>query len=99
MHVESEMAGIGCRPNIALEIDGVTSILELVADGAGSAILSRNAVTRSINPSAFSKRAISEPQLSIELCCVVSSLRPTTLTQQATLSLIRETAQKLLESV
>ena len=99
MHVESELAGIGCRPNIALEIDGVTSILELVADGAGSAILSRNAVTRSINPSAFSKRAISEPQLSIELCCVVSSLRPTTLTQQATLNLIRETAQKLLESV
>jgi LysR family nitrogen assimilation transcriptional regulator len=99
MHVESEMAGIGCQPNIALEIDGVTSILELVADGAGSAILSRNAVTRSINPSAFSKRAISEPQLSIELCSVVSSLRPTTLTQQATLSLIRETAQKLLESV
>ena len=99
MHVESEMAGIGCRPNIALEIDGVTSILELVADGAGSAILSRNAVTRSINPSAFSKRAISEPQLSIELSIVVSSLRPTTLTQQATLSLIRETAQKLLESV
>jgi LysR family nitrogen assimilation transcriptional regulator len=99
MHVESEMAGIGCRPNIAFEIDGVTSILELVADGAGSAILSRNAVTRSINPSAFSKRAISEPQLSIELSSVVSSLRPTTLTQQATLSLIRETAQKLLESV
>ena len=99
MHVESEMAGIGYRPNIALEIDGVTSILELVADGAGSAILSRNAVTRSINPSAFSKRAISEPQLSIELCSVVSSLRPTTLTQQATLSLIKETAQKLLESV
>jgi LysR family nitrogen assimilation transcriptional regulator len=99
MHVESEMAGIGCRPRIALEIDGVTSILELVADGAGYAILSRNAVTRSINPSAFSTRPISEPKLSIQLCSVVSSLRPSTLTQQATLSLIRETAQRLLESV
>ena len=99
MHVESEMAGIGCRPRIALEIDGVTSILELVADGAGYAILSRNAVTRSINPSAFSTRPISEPKLSIQLCSVVSSLRPSTLTQQATLSLIRETAQRLLQSV
>lgn len=99
MHVESEMAGIGSRPQIALEIDGVTSILELVADGAGYAILSRNAVSRSINPSAFSTRPISSPQLSIQLCSVVSSLRPTTLTQQATLSLIRETAQSLLESV
>jgi LysR family transcriptional regulator, nitrogen assimilation regulatory protein len=96
MHVESEMAGIGSRPKIALEIDGVTSILELVADGAGSAILSRNAVTRSINPSAFSTRPISEPRMSIQLCSVVSSLRPSTLTQQATLSLIREIAQKLL---
>ena len=96
MHVESEMAGIGSLPKIALEIDGVTSILELVADGAGSAILSRNAVTRSINPSAFSTRPISEPRMSIQLCSVVSSLRPSTLTQQATLSLIREIAQKLL---
>lgn len=96
MHVESEMAGIGSRPKIALEIDGVTSILELVADGAGSAILSRNAVTRSINPSAFSTRPISEPRMSIQLSSVVSSLRPSTLTQQATLSLIREIAQKLL---
>lgn len=96
MHVESEMAGIGSRPKIALEIDGVTSILELVADGAGSAILSRNAVTRSINPSAFSTRPISEPRMSIQLCSVVSSLRPSTLTQQATLSLIREIAEKLL---
>ena len=98
MHVESEMAGLGMRPHIALEIDGVTAILDLVADGAGCAILSRNAVTRSINPSAFSTRPISHPQLSIELSCVVSSQRPSTLTQQATLSLIRETALRLLES-
>ncbi len=99
MHVESEMAALGMRPQIALEIDGVTAILDLVADGAGCAILSRNAVTRSVNPSAFSTRPISHPQLSIELSCVISSQRPSTLTQQATLSLIRETALRLLESV
>jgi LysR family nitrogen assimilation transcriptional regulator len=99
MHVESEMAALGTSPQIALEIDGVTAILDLVADGAGCAILSRNAVTRSINPSAFSTRPISHPQLSIELSCVTSSQRPSTLTQQATLVLIRETALRLLESV
>lgn len=98
MHVESEMAEQGCRPQIALEIDGVTAILELVADGAGSAILSRNAVTRSIMPSAFVTRPISEPQLSIQLSTAVSSQRPSTMTQQATLNLIREKAQQLLES-
>jgi LysR family nitrogen assimilation transcriptional regulator len=95
MHVESEMAGLGCRPQIALEIDGVTAILELVADRAGAAILSRYAVTKSIKPSAFIMRPISDPPLSIQLCSVVSSLRPSTLTQQATLHLIRETTQQL----
>jgi LysR family nitrogen assimilation transcriptional regulator len=99
MHVESAMADVGCRPHIALEIDGVTAILELVADGAGSAILSRNAVTRSIKPSAFVTRPISEPRLSIQLSSAVSSQRPSTLTQQATLNLIRETAQQLLETL
>jgi LysR family nitrogen assimilation transcriptional regulator len=98
MHVESTMAQIGCQPLIALEIDGVPAILDLVADGAGSAILSRNAVARSIKPSAFRVRAISAPALNIELSTAVSSLRPSTLTQLATLQLIRETAQQLLAS-
>jgi LysR family nitrogen assimilation transcriptional regulator len=37
MHVESEMAAIGCRPLIALEIDGVSAILDLVAGVFGAA--------------------------------------------------------------
>ena len=98
MHVESELARVGCQPHIAFEIDGVPAILELVADGAGAAILSRNAVARSINPSAFSVRRINSPSLSIALSTAISSLRPSTLTQQATLNLIRETAQQLLTS-
>jgi LysR family nitrogen assimilation transcriptional regulator len=93
MHVESEMAGIGCRPAIALEIDGVAAILDLVADGAGSAILSSNAVASSIKPSAFTVRAINEPPLRTRLSLAISSLRPATLTQQATLELIRHTTQ------
>jgi LysR family transcriptional regulator, nitrogen assimilation regulatory protein len=92
MHVESEMAAIGCRPNIALEIDGVSAILDLVADGAGYAILSRNAVMRSVRPSAYSVRVVSEPQLHIALTTAISALRPSTLTQLATLELLRETA-------
>jgi LysR family nitrogen assimilation transcriptional regulator len=96
MHVESELARIGCQPHIAYEIDGVPAILELVADGAGAAILSRNAVASSIKPSAFSVRSIKDPTLTIALSTAISSLRPTTLTQQATLNLIRGTAQGLL---
>ena len=96
MHVESEMAAIGCRPHIALESDGVSAILDLVADGAGYAILSRNAVMRSVRPSAFAVRQVAAPALTIQLTTAVSSLRPTTLTQQATLALINEVAQEWL---
>ena len=72
------------------------AILELVADGAGAAILSRNAVASSIKPSAFSVRSVTAPTLTIALSTAISSLRPTTLTQQATLNLIRETAREFL---
>lgn len=91
MHVETEMAGIGCSPVIALEIDGVSAILDLVADGAGCALLSRNAVASSIQPSAFTMRRISDPPLRTRLSVVISSLRPATLTQQATLALLEST--------
>ncbi len=98
MHVEAEMASLGCRPNIALEIDGVSAILDLVADGAGCAILSRNAVMRSVKPSAYALRAITHPVLRIPLSTAVSSLRPSTLTQQSTLELLRTVAEEWLQS-
>ena len=96
MLVETQMAAIGCRPQIALEIDGVSAILDLVADGAGCAILSRNAVMRSIRPSAYATRAIEQPQLRIGLSTSTSSLRPSTLTQQATLALLQQVAKENL---
>ncbi|MEO8120018.1 MAG: LysR substrate-binding domain-containing protein [Rhodoferax sp.] len=97
MHVESEMANIGCRLKIALEIDGVSAILDLVADGAGYAVLSRNAVASSVRPSAFSVRTIHEPVLRTKVSLATSSLRPATLTQQATLSLIRQTVEQIIK--
>lgn len=96
MRVESEMAAIGCRPTVALEVDGVPAILDLVADGAGHAVLPRNAVTRSINPSSFTTRPIGPPPLRISLSTAASALRPATLTQQTARDLIRETLAELL---
>jgi len=98
MFVESEMAALGCRPSIGLEIDGISAILDLVDDGAGCAILSRNAVARSTRPTAFTMRPITVRgrPLRIGLSLAVSASRPTTLTQQATLALLRETALSLL---
>lgn len=97
MHVESAMANIGCRLKIALEIDGVSAILDLVADGAGCAVLSRNAVANSVRPSAFSVRTIQEPVLRTKVSLATSSSRPVTLTQQATLTLIRQTVANIIK--
>ena len=96
MHVESELANIGCRLNIALEIDGVSAILDLVADGAGSAVLSRNAVASSIRPSAFSVRTITEPVLRTKVSLATSSLRPATLTQQTTMGLLHRITRQTI---
>ncbi|MDP3423711.1 MAG: LysR substrate-binding domain-containing protein [Burkholderiaceae bacterium] len=97
-HVETEMAQIGCRLKVALEIDGVAAILDLVADGAGAALLSRNAVTSCVRPSAYVVRAVRNPPLRTRLFLATSSMRPTTHTQQTTLALIRQTLAATLES-
>ena len=94
MQVETEMAALGLRPTVALEIDGVPAILDLVADGAGAALLSRNAVARSARPSAYRTRPL-DPPLRTRLSLATSSQRPATLTQQTTLTLIRQTLDTL----
>jgi LysR family nitrogen assimilation transcriptional regulator len=94
MLVETEMARQGLRPEVALEIDGVAAILDLVEDGAGSAVLSRNAVATSARPQAFSLRPVSG--LRTRLLVAMSSQRPATLTQKAVLELLQQTAKALL---
>ena len=96
MQVESEMANIGCRLKIALEIDGVPAILDLVADGVGSAVLSRNAVANAVRPSAYQVRSIIAPALRTKVSVATSSLRPATQTQLATLELLKRTVGQII---
>lgn len=95
MHLESELAHRGWRANIALEIDGVSAILDLVADGAGAAILSRHAVAHSLRPWAYALRSIVDPVMQIQVSLANSSLRPSTLTQQATIELIHRAVNQV----
>jgi LysR family nitrogen assimilation transcriptional regulator len=95
MHVESALAAIGAKPDVALEIDGVTAILDLVLDGAGCAILSHNALLNSPRPSAYTAQQIGSPPLRIQLSLATSLQRPATPVQKATLELI----QKLVPDV
>ena len=90
MRVESELAALGLRPKVALEIDGVPAILELVADGFGNAVLTRHAVASSVRPSVYSVRAIGEPPLAVQVWLATSAQRPATHTQRAALQLLGE---------
>jgi LysR family nitrogen assimilation transcriptional regulator len=82
------MARHDCQPKAVLEIDGVSAILDLVADGVGNAMLSRQAVARSTKPSAYQLRQIGSPPLTIALSLVSSDRRATTPTQQHTAALV-----------
>ncbi|KAB2968947.1 LysR substrate-binding domain-containing protein [Zoogloea sp.] len=98
MLVETELANIGCHPGITLEIDSIPAILDLVADGAGCAILSKYAVSTSEKAATLSMRPIIEPPIRSRLSLAVSSKRPATLTQQAIIELIRETIGELVKA-
>lgn len=96
MHLESELFKLGVPLTITLEIDGVSAILDLVADGAGSAVLSRHAVLSSVRPAAYTMRRIQSPGLRIPIGLATSALRPTTLTQQAAFQLLGQTVHQRL---
>jgi LysR family nitrogen assimilation transcriptional regulator len=96
MLVETQMMELTLRPRIAVEIDGVASILELVADGAGVAILSRHAVKAATLPERFAVRQINDPPLVSRLSLATPSRRPATDTQKAMLALLDSLAREIL---
>lgn len=90
MLVEAELADIGLHPRIAMEIDGVAAMLDLVAEGVGAAVLSVNAVRTSGREEVFRAVPIVKPRLRSKLALAVSAQRPATRTQQAMQDIIRE---------
>ena len=94
--VEARLTALGKKPLIAFEIDGVPSILELVAEGLGYAVLPRTAMLTSARPAAYVARPIVRPRLKSRLAIAVSSQRPVTPTQQAVLDLIRDLGRSVL---
>jgi LysR family nitrogen assimilation transcriptional regulator len=96
MQVELELINIGVRPRIALEIDGVAAILDLVADGAGCAILSRHAVLTAAHPDVYALRRIIEPRLASKLFIATHAHRPATETQRVMANILQKLALQAL---
>jgi LysR family nitrogen assimilation transcriptional regulator len=76
--VETQAALAGLKLQIAWEISGVPSILDLVRAGHGHAVLTRGAVLASSYAAAFSVRPLTLPRLVSKLCLATSAHKPTT---------------------
>jgi LysR family nitrogen assimilation transcriptional regulator len=86
--VETRLASLGLQPQVAMEIDAVPEILELVAEGHGFAVLPPRALHGAAIARRLHSRTIVQPRLKSALAIATSAQRPSTPLQQATMVLI-----------
>jgi LysR family nitrogen assimilation transcriptional regulator len=89
--VETEAARRGVTLNIVLEIDAVGSILQLVEQGYGHAVVPYNVVRAGlVRDGALTARAITRPSLASMLGLALPARRPLTVLGQRAAELLRE---------
>jgi LysR family transcriptional regulator, nitrogen assimilation regulatory protein len=96
MLVERELSAFGLAPSIMMEIDGVSAIIDLVADGLGKAVLPMNAISTAPKPERFTHQKIIG--LKSQLVIASSTQRPSTHAQSAMQALINELAERHVNS-
>lgn len=98
MHVETELANLGLHPKIALEIDSVAAILDLILEGTGSGVLPSSTVHAFGRTERFNLRPIVEPRILANLSLAVSAHRRATQVQNNLIKLIDTTVHELINS-
>jgi len=96
MLVESGLAQLGLRPHISVEVDGIGSILDLVQERFGYAILSANAVSALADTRAFKLCRITEPDLRANIALALNAKRQTTTMQGVLMQIVQDTVNRLL---
>lgn len=96
MLVETRLAAVGLKPTVAMEIDAVSAILELVAEGHGFAVLSPRALDGADVARRLVSRPIVRPRITSTLAIATSAQRPSTPLQQATVALIEDAARRAI---
>ena len=94
--VDTRLASLDLRPQVAMEIDAVPAILELVAEGHGYAVLSPRALQGTPMAPRLHARTLVQPSLKSALAIVTSAQRPSTPLQQATIAMIERLAATAL---
>lgn len=87
--IESKMITIGCKPQIALEVDGLNAILSLVKEGMGHAVLPSYTLSNVDDPAHYTLRSIRSPRIMSELMLVRSSRRASTDTQKMAIEVVK----------
>jgi LysR family nitrogen assimilation transcriptional regulator len=96
MFIEAHLAQLGLKPQIEFEIDGIASVLDLVHEGYGHAVLPLISLSGHVFERSFTTRPIVRPKLSIPLSLVTSAQRPITPLARETLSLVQKTISRVL---
>jgi LysR family nitrogen assimilation transcriptional regulator len=94
--VETALARLDRRPLIAIEVDGVSAILDLVETGAGYGVLPPYAIEADARGRALQAFSIAAPGLKIPISIATSARRAVTETQRVALDLLREVAREFL---
>ena len=92
------MRDIGRKPQIALEVDGLNAILNLVEEGFGHGVLPAYTVSNFDIVKPFLVRRIHTPRLMSKLELVWSSRRPTTETQKKAREVVRQAVLSAIDS-
>ncbi|MGH8701984.1 MAG: LysR substrate-binding domain-containing protein [Burkholderiales bacterium] len=87
MHVETQMANLGLKMKVAWEIDGVSTILDLVRRGHGHAMLPIHALA---GREGLAAQPLVKPRLASVLALGTSAQRPLTPLARAVTVLLRE---------
>jgi LysR family transcriptional regulator, nitrogen assimilation regulatory protein len=90
MLVDSALADAGLKARVALEIESVPTILDLVQDDGFHAVLTLNAIRRSGNEARFQVRPIGKPRLVATLRLATSAQRPSGQLMEQAIALVKD---------
>jgi LysR family nitrogen assimilation transcriptional regulator len=97
MLVDSRLSALGLKAAVALEIDGIRAILDLVQRGHGYAVLPRHALIEAGPGAKLAARPIVQPALRSVMAVATSAQRPLTRMAQETIDLVQSIGPPLLK--
>lgn len=96
MQVETQLAHLGLKPIISMEIDSVSGLLDMVEHGSMHAVISLNALAARYGKMRFATRRIVQPELTSVLMLARASDRPATTLMQHTHDLLKVLLPRIL---